>query len=708
MPKPIVVDQCLHGYDDGHELLASSIKTSRRDGYLLSLLSDLSGQNAPENLSGYLTGYPLVDAKRYVIACTWLASELPRPGCAWTHSLLIEFGDLSQIASAGFLLTHFRRPNVIDGLLDRRSFSVPLQITVPNEGQGIGMHLPEALPEITAALYSLPEQKIFVIPDGVTDYGQLALALWSQQWPRLRRSFRFCTGSLRDRSDRDQVFDLQVVASRHHASAIWSLPNAKVVGPFNSAQQISTSDSSWLAPVIHDLLVPGGTGLRRFLWRYGAETSGSRADFQSLASIYQMMSDTSDSFSRVFKAIDAVDSLRQISLRRHLFLRPLDDSLPLPPIAAADALTFLLENSALHDLADVSIAKQLARKVWTDHGVHKAASVLIASQDGATETQSRAYMETVAAFGDLISEEDLPQLIDQVPSAFALMVRTNPSLVLHRTLWKASDKVLNEVLLALGPVRKLNGLFLDKIVRLALDRGSISAVEFLVSQDPERAVGMVLDWVEAATTPTNAERIGRMLGPHSAATLRWIQNSRSVNPTALAIALASLRFDLKAAKDVERNKWLPLANAKSLWNADVLVQSKSLVLALALETDGEVGARLAAGTFSFVHHALEWQVLPPLCWSQLADQLPTLSWYNNRNLPERLRQGILDCFIDRAWPVSSFFGVVADLEVLEQIFRSRLLRYRQESFLSELRENVRRGRVTASKQQKAVIEASRL
>ena len=40
---------------------------------------------------------------------------------------------------------------------------------------------------------------------------ELALAIWSQQWPRLRHSFRSCTLSGADRSSPGADFDLQMV-----------------------------------------------------------------------------------------------------------------------------------------------------------------------------------------------------------------------------------------------------------------------------------------------------------------------------------------------------------------------------------------------------------------------------------------------------------------------------------------------------------------
>ena len=37
----------------------------------------------------YYTGYPLENGEKYVIAKTWYAYEMKRPGCVWTHSIVL-------------------------------------------------------------------------------------------------------------------------------------------------------------------------------------------------------------------------------------------------------------------------------------------------------------------------------------------------------------------------------------------------------------------------------------------------------------------------------------------------------------------------------------------------------------------------------------------------------------------------------------------
>ena len=102
--------QVLHGYSDGHRQLAASLQLKPRDAKLMLVFSDLSGPGVPIDAAGYVTGYPLSESKMYAIARTWSAPEMPRPGCVWTHTLLIDFADIATLADASVLLPLFRRP----------------------------------------------------------------------------------------------------------------------------------------------------------------------------------------------------------------------------------------------------------------------------------------------------------------------------------------------------------------------------------------------------------------------------------------------------------------------------------------------------------------------------------------------------------------------------------------------------------------------
>src|SRR5438445_647091 len=106
----LLVHQLMHGYADGHRLVEGSLKLPDDLTRLTLRMSDLSGPNMRSGFEEYLTGYPLSSIDAYAFARTWYASEMPRPGCVWTHTLVIPATAMARIPSLGALEALFKRP----------------------------------------------------------------------------------------------------------------------------------------------------------------------------------------------------------------------------------------------------------------------------------------------------------------------------------------------------------------------------------------------------------------------------------------------------------------------------------------------------------------------------------------------------------------------------------------------------------------------
>ena len=109
------IEQLLHGYDNGHRLLAGSVLLKNNiEMDAVATLSDWSEYVAPGGgESSYVTAYPLKESGYYVIAKTWYADEMKRPGCVWTHSLLISFDVLNHIDDFKRLSILFKKSSYI-------------------------------------------------------------------------------------------------------------------------------------------------------------------------------------------------------------------------------------------------------------------------------------------------------------------------------------------------------------------------------------------------------------------------------------------------------------------------------------------------------------------------------------------------------------------------------------------------------------------
>src|SRR3569832_531741 len=194
LSSSIAVEQVLHGYSDGHQQLAASVDLPRHVRTEMLMMSDLSGPGARDGFETYLTGYPLPEAGMYAFARTWYAAEMPRPGCVWTHTLLLREETLHALKRPSDLLPHFKRPTSgqsFDGYNESLLISCEFP-RVENSGA-------ETASALLEALYGCPGQTVAAGASNSSEWEWSVLAVWNQQWPELRRSFRFCTGCLAPR-----------------------------------------------------------------------------------------------------------------------------------------------------------------------------------------------------------------------------------------------------------------------------------------------------------------------------------------------------------------------------------------------------------------------------------------------------------------------------------------------------------------------------
>lgn len=196
--------QLLHGYRNGHELLAGSTKLPSADAELVARLSDLSGTlQSDVTFYPYVTIYPLPSGKYYGIARTWLDRNAPRSGCVLTRTALVPMLDwregavsLPDVLNALFMphrdeVHVFQQPLLIDPTLDE-----PMSVSVPTwEIEAfVGKYFGEGI------------RPIVWLRD--SDANALLASISRILWPELRGRFAACTLSLQIRTLRDGPFDL--------------------------------------------------------------------------------------------------------------------------------------------------------------------------------------------------------------------------------------------------------------------------------------------------------------------------------------------------------------------------------------------------------------------------------------------------------------------------------------------------------------------
>jgi hypothetical protein len=196
-----IVERQVHGYRQGHQLLATSAQLPKNDQSVVDRLSDVAGPLRPsERFDSYLTAYPLPSGKNFVVARTWQDLTVARAGCVRTLSLIIPMNDWAKAEGPSAyldLLAIGRLPDESDATQYALSATpaVPLP-PAPSSGTG----------ELLEALF-LEEPKPIVVLDAV-EPDLVAARLLTALWPSLRRRFAVSTFALSPRKIAGRDFDL--------------------------------------------------------------------------------------------------------------------------------------------------------------------------------------------------------------------------------------------------------------------------------------------------------------------------------------------------------------------------------------------------------------------------------------------------------------------------------------------------------------------
>lgn len=193
-----LLDQQLHGYRQGHQLLSASVKLPKPDQDLVDRLSDVAGPLRPgDRFEPYLTCYPLPSGAHYVLARTWQDFEAPRAGCVRTRSLIVPMREwLVGVDIMGLVETLARDgPSAPAERVHANRSPRPL----PQVESAQGLELVEAL--------FLEDRKPIVVFDA-TDPDGIILRLLAAFWPSFRRTFAASSFALSPRSLVGRSFDL--------------------------------------------------------------------------------------------------------------------------------------------------------------------------------------------------------------------------------------------------------------------------------------------------------------------------------------------------------------------------------------------------------------------------------------------------------------------------------------------------------------------
>ncbi len=652
---PLHVHQCLFGYDDGHRLLASSIQMPSEASSVLLRHSDLESGLQSDFSNGYWTGISLPAAKQYALLKTWPAPEMPRPGCVWTHVILIGFADIARLVDLSYLTSLVRRP------LKNSSYETygrPIPISAES-AQGTDQSSsrnvdPNRLLKVIRAIYKTTESvHISGIGDELDD---AIFRIWSQQWPSLRRSFSFRTAAIGSvRQSPSLRFDVRVLHDPESGGRL-------------QVQGTTASPSSWEAAALEDALSQEATLFRKFIWRYGSDIKRGRERFQFLSNLYVRSRNwefREDDFECVL--LDVAQTLPELDdgklLKSDLIAGGRTAYSLLPQMDPLEPLRFLVYHPNVAGLsAPSSDALPAIRDLWPA----RSEEVLdLAEQAIKQKSDLRGYL--LSELSEIAEPRWFLELTQRRPNVRSNIASANPKVLDSDSLLNVRQPELLNLLEFLPPDKKLANRIIRRLVRLEDENVALLMFE----RFPETVIGNVLRFVEKSVvkgtwSPPSVWLSTIAKSPAQFLKSGHIEKARSMK----ALLVFADTLDLRNNDILQFN---PSPWAEAVRDADDDLEGNdrdrffSFLLRLALAKPVSGCESFFECAFEPVHSALWASSLSYSDRSLFDNFLIDLGWWRNWDTCLRLRLSVVNSYVNAGLNRESFDRLAKDRQLAKTL-----------------------------------------
>lgn len=527
-------------------------------------MSDLLSPDLLAPNTSYLVGYPLKMATCFVLARTWNASEMPRPGSVWTHSVLLDWSVLATLADPGVAASLLRRP------IGRDLAFYGARLKIDRSARHRLTPFDVSHPGRRAALASLyndnPEREVVAKSAGDDADEALALALWRQAWPALRRGFAFFAGPDLSRP----AIDADCI--------LFFISKTSPLPPSSTSAEVEALDL-----LEDDLPLGGPTALRSFVARHALTSTAPRAAVRPLVSLWRNLRN-----AEFGSALAAFSRARAHTSSPRLARDVID--LMLRDNLAADDLIRLVEVFGAEQIGDgLDLAPSL--RVMMSAGLE--ASIFNLTSACVEGTFGWKVFEDIAAN---VPIERLVALPLDIASRLRL-IAIRPALILHDGFWPAADAEREKMVRAAAALQ----VPLPQVVSIVERSPGSRALEALFSLWPEEAPVMLVE--RLAAMPDHRRReLANALGRRSDVLERSVTRGVRLPDEAVDDLVAAALAVGQVARPAQ-GFWSSLRQETATRgipiNLRVILFGSDL-----LDGGAEARGRLAAGFFD-LYHSLE-------------------------------------------------------------------------------------------------------
>lgn len=535
----------LHGYKLGHNyILGSLLLPSTRDMDKIATLSDWSEFVEKNGERDYITAYPLEESPYYVVAKSWYAEEMRRPGCVWTHSLLLRRDDLEKISDYRQLLTLFHRPAT--ETTDFSGYSQPITLQEDSlylEGNGYSSLSEAKIAEIYAYLIAPQPVSIFKEADN-SELQELLLNLHNYLPSALLWETSFCSGTAITRSYEGRPLTLQFVT--HEGPNVCFLSNK---APFYGAQLVAVSllnEQRKVSELIHhfgDELGSDVQHLRGFLEVVVLVNRVCKDAKEKHQVLHSILKQLGDSFPQPLDGDNIKHSVLQPSLARDLG----GEEFFLYTVSTVDISSFTEEQigyqKRLHDLTTGQFLT-LLKKLYS------------------SENLNEWGLQTIKSVDQFVSYAEIAELRHNDKVFFQTIINTNTEL-LNQIVWADFSERELESTLSVFSDRDIVNAFkhwkelLHTMLELKVSIARELA-QMILSHDQE-CVNEYLNYLNIEGHKSQLA-VSKELEHYPDAVLNWMSGISYVTHEVAYVLVNSIEEDCSLVKSSGSKMWMPFAN----------------------------------------------------------------------------------------------------------------------------------------------------
>jgi GTPase-associated protein 1, N-terminal domain type 1 len=741
------IQQVLHGYEEGHRLLASSTKLSSSEQNYLLELTDLSGQYTP-NFDEYLTGYPIPQSDKYAFSKTWYAAEMPRPGCVWTHTLLIEKNAFSKIFDLQDLLNYFQRPQkgkYIDykepilytsDILNGETLS-PLTIN-----SSVSFDKTNSFFSYSNIYHNIFEKlsRVVIVAEDSLIYEKLVLSIWNQMWSSLRARFTFCTGSLSNRKIKNESFILQVSPEQNLSSfqPAQSLTRQfeKNKGSFvlfdsRKKENVRNLESKRYYYLYNSFQEPlfleqnsDEEYILRFIWYFGEQMIPFKKNFGWLTRLFEMLKKAEKSLEDIdgiAKAISNKFPLKeeQIELKSCVFggdgsfkeqVELIGDYKFSKPLSNEHfLLEYLLQTEYINALPINKLNLPERFKTFWMKSPQIAETLLDNLSKVITFNEIQLlFLKITAKF---ISENQFVRLLDKKSSVPQQILTHNSNLANNQAIWKLSEDEQSRVFSLLKTNfekesdSKKQELKWQKVTHSMLDANNDIFAKELYKMFGETLIKWTIEWISKNQRFRISAKWESLLFENPRLIVEQIINNKSsvMLKTMVAQNLISLDIDVKTQPV---SFWLELAETdKNILTEFERLQIYGFMLSIGLSSLNQESIKLIINSFDEVYQAAWYNVLPQHIWEQIEQFVPGRGFIFSWDRCHRLEEAIVSLFLDKKFPIEMLFEVSKSRLSLTNLIKRMDTHSRGRKLLWKLKDKIEDEKIKINKSQMDVFES---